>query len=333
MRAESDSPVALPGLLDGIRPPNGCTLSLEEAGAYLRSLSLTPSSKSPFRGMALPEEVPGSDPEPDVAEAMRRLVRPELTVEVLGQEDAGEGAGRLFGMSTAETFVFHGRDEEGKHRIAWPIAREQIVAALERPLDLSSPIVERGALLTLDRTGLETLAAIVDTLQEDALVALLDRQPESPSWFHAERLREIYDQSREGTDFRWLVPRAMRASPVELSPSTEGFARGLEALAAAGHLVETEGLYSPRPGFGIVCSALAECANFIVVSTRRRLKQPDGRFLWAPDRFAFLRGTHSLWLLEFTRITHSGFQLRLGDMGPEHARTRLRAALAPTPSG
>ena len=137
MRAEADGSAPLPGLLARIRPPNGCALSSHELGGYLRSLSLTPGSNSPFEGTVTPEANPDSGPEPDVAEAIRRLARPELMVEVRGQE-AEDSAGKLFGMSSAETFVFHRREKGGEHRIAWPIAREQIVAELERPLDLSS---------------------------------------------------------------------------------------------------------------------------------------------------------------------------------------------------
>ena len=130
MRAESDSAAPLPGLLAGIRPPNECALSPDEVGGYVRSLSLTPSSKSPLRGLVIPERTPGSGPEPRLAEAIRRLVRPELTVEVLGQEPDDKEAGALFGTGEAGAFVFHGREEEGEHRIAWPIPREQILAEI-----------------------------------------------------------------------------------------------------------------------------------------------------------------------------------------------------------
>lgn len=301
-----------------------------EIGHLLRNANIEPWLGSPLRRLNFPTQSSAASTTqttPEMLEAVSRIARPEIVLGLVNSPPEEPEFSWFYGPSGGQTFaLYQERDVDGYH-ITWPINGQDLFETIESSLALDQTSVNQGISFFLDRNGFETLVAIIDIIQEDALVAFLNRMPSPPSRFDAVNLMECCYRTLQQTDLRWMVYRVKFISPIDFVPSLENISEGLESLREKGLLVQNGYQYSLTKRFGLICSQLSACNGFCGLSTRRRIPLPTGESVWDQQHMAALRGINSLWLLEFTDITSTDFTARVSDVTSNLLRDRLCTGL------
>ena len=309
---------------------NRWTLTTSDIAQLIRNANIEPWLGSPLRHLNFPTQSLAASimqMTPEMLEAVSKIARPEVVLGLVNCPPEEPEFSWFYGPSGGQNFaLFQERDVDG-HEITWPINGQDLFETVESTLALDQTSVSQGISFSLDRNGFETLAAIVDIIQEDALVAFLNRMPSPPSRFDAVSLMECCYRTLQQTDLRWMVYRVKFISPIDFVPSLEKISEGLESLREKGLLVQNGYQYSLTKRFGLICSLLSACNGFCGLSTRRRIPLPIGESVWDQQHMAALRGINSLWLLEFTDITSTDFTVRVSDVTSNLLRDRLCAGL------
>ena len=306
------------------------TLTTSDIAQLIRNAKIEPWLGSPFRRLEVsPQSSAASTTQttPEMLEAVSRIACPEVVLGLVNCPPEEPEFSWFYGLSGGQNFaLYQERDVDG-YDITWPIHGQDLFETVDSSLALDQPAVNQGISFFLDRNGFETLVALVDIIQEDALVAFLNRMPSPPSRFDAVSLMECCYRTLQQTDLRWMVYRVKFISPIDFVPSLENISEGLESLREKGLLLQNGYQYSLTKRFGLICSQLSACNGFCGLSTRRRIPLPIGESVWDQQHMAALRGIHSLWLLEFTDITSTDFTVRVSDVTPGLLRDRLCAGL------
>jgi hypothetical protein len=307
---------------------NRWTLTTSDIAQLIRNAKIEPWLGSPFRRLEIPPQSSAASTTqttPEMLEAVSKIARPEVVLGLVNYPPEEPEFSWFYGISKDQEFTQYQEKDVDGYEITWPIKVQGLFDTIESCLALDQPAVTQEISLHLDRNGFETLAAIVDIIQEDALVAFLNRMPSPPSRFDAVSLMECCYRTLGQTDLRWMVYRVKFISPIDLTPSLEDIGEGLESLREKGLLLQNGYHYSPTKRFGLICSLFGACNGFCSLSTRRRV--PLGQNVWDQQHMAALRGINSLWLLEFTDITSADFTVRVSDVTPGLLGDRLRTGL------
>lgn len=306
------------------------TFTSAEVVKLLRDAHLEPWLGSPLRRLGHPtgSSAPSlTQTTPEMLEALSRIARPEVVFGLVNSSPEEPEFSWFYGASGGQHFaLYQEKDVDGYH-VTWPINGQDLFETVESSLALDQPAVNQEISFLLDRNGFETMVAIIDIMQEDALVAFLNRMPSPVSRFDAVSLMECCYRTLHETDLRWMVYRVKFISPTDFIPSVENISEGLESLREKNLLVQNGYQYSPTKRFGLICSLLSACNGFCGLSTRRRVAQPIGESIWDQQHIAAFRGMNSLWLLEFTDITSADFAVKVSDVTSSQMIDRLCAGL------
>jgi hypothetical protein len=309
---------------------NRWTLTTSDIAQLIRNAKIEPWLGSPLRRLEIsPPSAAASltQTTPEMLEAVSRIARPEVVLGLVNYPPEEPEFSWFYGPSGGQNFaLYQERDVDG-YDIIWPINGQDLFETVDSSLALGQPAVNQGISFFLDRNGFETMVAIIDIIQEDALVAFLNRMPPQVSRFNAVSLIECCYRTLQQTDLRWMVYRIKFISPTDFVPSLENIGEGLETLREKGLLMQNGYQYSPTKRFGLICSQLSACHGFCGLSTRRRTTRPIGESAWDHQHMAALRGINSLWLLEFTDIISTDFSVRVSDVTPGLLRDRLYTGL------
>lgn len=313
--------------------PDRWNLTAAEIAEILRRTGVEPRHGSPFlrlqgSGPASPDASAIEDT-PDIREAIRRIGRPDIILGLLHVPPGEPDVTWLFGATGDPRFAVHRRDGGMWHRIVWPVHGAALTEIMETAVSIHDAAVTDAFALTLDRKGFATLSAIVDFFQEEALRSAMQRRMPAVPRFDLEDLVCCWQRNLRGTDLRWMAQRAQLISPVRLSLDPEELNIGLGSLAHQGMLTQQGTLFAPSPRFHTACTLLAGCSGFFALSTRRRAVRSEREDDWDFQHMAAMRGIGSLWLLEFTGISKSGFTVKLGDVTADLLHERVLAGLLP----
>ena len=308
------------------------TLTTTEIQALLRRENIVAWMGSPLLS---PESVPNREPvsknlpnEPELCEALLRIARPEIMQGVLQFPPDFSGVHWFYGQAGDTRLASHGRDQNNRHIMTWPIADREVVQAMETSLAVQEPAVVNGFALVLNRGGLEALAGIVDLLQEEILKAALKRQPPPELRFTAQELRECLQRGSQGLDLRWMVQRLKCLAPVPFKSDPAGLEKGLQELVKQQMLSWENSHYRPVPRFYAACSLLCGGSGLCALNTRRLVLQAGKPLTWEHLHTAALRGSGSLWLFEFSDMEADDFSVKLGDVTAGLLHERLMAGLS-----
>ena len=180
-----------------------------------------------------------------------------------------------------------------------------MTATLFGSLETGGPVLRQGMSLALTHGELQTLVAICDIVQEDGLVAFINRSPALKSRFEATDLYQSYYRSMNAPDVRWMAQRMRFMAPVDLLPTLDGLAAGLGSLAGRGLLVPAEPGYAPSDKLGLAVSMMNDCRGFGAVSKRVLSYSDSGEPAWRLSHIGLLAGDRNLWLFDFEQ-TESG---------------------------
>lgn len=313
--------------------PDRWNLTAAEITEMLRRTGVEPRHGSPFlrldgAGPVSPATLAIEDT-PDIREATLRIGRPDIILGLLHMPPGEPDVTWLYGAAGDQRFAVHRRDGGMWHRIVWPVQGTTLAEIMETAVSIREAAVTDAFALSLDRRGFETLAVIVDFFQEEALRSAMQRRMPAVPRFDMDDLFCCCQRNLRGIDLRWMVQRSKLISPVRLSPDPEGLNAGLGSLVDQGMLTQQGTLFAPSPRFYAACTLLAGCSGFFALSTRRRTVRRDGTDDWDFQHMASMRGIGSLWLLEFTDISKSGFTVKLGDVTADLLHERVVAGLLP----
>jgi hypothetical protein len=313
--------------------PDRWNLTAAEIAEILRRTGVEPWRGSPFlrphgAGTGTPAGLAIEDT-PDIRDATTRIGRPDIILGLLHVPPGDPDVTWLYGTSGDRRFAVHRRDGGMWHRIVWPVQGTTLADIMETAVSIHDTAVSDAFALSLDRRGFETLAAMVDFFQEEALRSAMQRRMPSVPRFDVDDLFCCWQRNLRGIDLRWMVQRSKLISPVRLSPDPEGLNAGLRSLVEQGMLAQQGTFFAPTPRFHTACSLLTGCSGFFALSTRRRIQGNDGHDAWDFQHMASLRGIGSLWLLEFTDISKNDFTVKLGDVTAGLLHERVVAGLLP----
>lgn len=304
--------------------------SAVELATLLGQLGLQPITESPLINI-MPLSV-SKDASQSIShwqrEAIECLAHPEIQLKLVyctPPEPALIAA--YYGIDRDADFVLHEQHIGGTHRLAYPVDAFSLFETGSTALQLQHPAETSGFTLVMDSTAFQAMAGIVDLIQEHTLNRMLERKlPAAELSFSADDIAGCCARSLETLDNRWMVPRAILASPLELSFQETDIQQGLEWLCDAGALRKEGKQFGLTSVFSLVCSRLISCSGLFAVSTQKReANQRD----WLHEHFAGLRCSGSLWQLEFFDITANDFKVTLLDVTPQMLYGRLNAALFP----
>lgn len=308
------------------------TLTTTEIQALLRRENIVAWMGSPLLN---PEPVPDRElvskilpNAPELREALLRIARPEIMQGVLQFPPDFSGVHWFYGQAGDTRLAGHGRDQSGRHVMAWPITDQEVVQAMETSLAVQAPAVVDGFALALNCGGLEALAGIVDLLQEGILKAALDRRPPPEFHFTAKELGECLQHGSQGLDLRWMVQRLKCLAPVPLKNDPSGLEKGLQNLVKQQMLSRKNSHYRPVSRFYAACSLLCGGSGLCALNTRRLVLQAGKPLAWERQHTAALRGIGSLWLFEFSDMNADDFSVKLGDVTAGLLHERLMAGLS-----
>ncbi|MFQ5472527.1 MAG: hypothetical protein ACE5FA_06555, partial [Dehalococcoidia bacterium] len=263
-------------------------------------------------------------------EPLAGIACPEVVIGLLCHPPAEPTDAWLYGGAADQHLAMCSQQDDRSYRIAWPVSRASLQELLEAAISIEQPFVTDGFSLSLDKDGFEALVSLIDVTQEAALRAALNRKPPPVPRFDAAGLFEGAQRSLGRMDLRWMAQRALLVAPARFSPSIEGIQRGLRSLARQGMLVQRNGALSSTRRFHTACTLLSGTTGFCSVATHRRIGEPSrGSPAWGREHLAALRGTGSLWLLEFSKITARGYVVQLGDVTADLLSQRLAASTLP----
>ena len=289
---------------------NEWPLTGQEVLALLEAAGTAPESGSPLRNKIGGIE-PGSrasvPPPPGQVEAVRRIARPEVVFGVMNSPPDPPETSWFYGLA-GEDGLARFEDEAtpgGGFGLLWPVRRRAMTAPLFGSLETGGPALPQGMSLALDHGELQTLVAICDIVQEDGLVAFINRSPALKSRFEATDLYQSYYRSMNAPDLRWMAQRMRFMAPVDLLPTLDGLAAGLASLAGRGLLVPAEPGYAPSDKLGLAVSMMNDCRGFGAVSKRVLSYSDAGEPAWRLGHLGLLAGDRALWLFDFEQ-TESG---------------------------
>ncbi len=287
---------------------NTWTLSGSDLVGFLDETAASPAMGSPLLGLEAPPRQgrpPSVDNRPALADALARIVRPDVVLGMVLYAPAREPEYSWFYAHEGDAgFAFHRDDGDDRHEIAWPMDRYVLLESSQAVL--SSELLPKGGgtALVLDRNEFEAMAAIVDVMQENALVGLLYRDPSREMRFSENDIVATCNLSRQSPDPRWMVPRATLFAPIDLSFSEESVRGGLESLVRSGLAAREGGFYSPGSELGLASG-------------------------WDHTHFAGMRGADgSLWLFEFTNIESDAFEVELTSVSESVMHGYFKAAVS-----
>ena len=313
------------------KKPNRWTLTAGEISDLLGNAKVKPWLGSPFMHLKSPETISTSSIDkketPQVCEALTRIACPDVVHGLLHYPPETPDVTWFYGVEKDQRFVAHRQEDDNNHHIVWPIYGQTLVQILETALQVDQPAVADNFSLSLDRVTFETLTLIVDFIQEENLLAALGRQTPPQLTFDANDLFKCYMHNQGGIDLRWMVQRAKLLSPSPLVPNPENLDHGLESLSKERILTCEGDRYKPTERFNTACSLMSACIGFCAISTRRRVPQSKGDYVWELQHFAALRGIGSLWLFEFSNVTSTDFTVKLGDITSSLLHERIQAGL------
>lgn len=262
-------------------------------------------------------------------EALVRLACPETQLKLVCCTPPQPAViATYYGVERDGDFVLYEQHIGGMHRLAYPVDAFSLFETGGAALQLQRPAETSGFTLVMDHAAFQTMAGIVDLIQEHTLKRMLERKlPATELEFTAEDIAACCARSQETLDNRWMVPRALLASPLQLSFCKIDIQQGLEWLTDAGALRKDGKQFGLTSVFSLVCSRLISCTGLFAVSTHRR--QSNGHD-WLHEHFAGLRCSGCLWQLEFFDISASDFKVTLLDVTSHMLYGRLTAALFPT---
>lgn len=310
---------------------NGWDADTEELMAALGVQRLEVWSGSPILDVVASHAGPASAPSAPGADApaLDAIARPEIALALLHSPPEDARIEWFFAAAGDRAFTAYRRDEnDGRHHVTWPVSGALLAAVLQGVLDLEEPALPEDEGLVLDPGGLSTLCAITDVLQEEALLALLQRRETPPVAFDAQDLLACTQRGLGGEDLRWVGPRVRRLAPIPLIAGIEDFERGLTSFAERGLLRREGETFRVADAFGMRCALLADCAGMCAVGRRMRAELPDGSVSWRHDHVAAARGIDSLWLFDFGEVSHDAFTLTLRAVSAEELRERLTDQLS-----
>lgn len=312
---------------------NRWTLTTAEISYLLKDFRIEPGSGSPFQGLRPPQEGFTSasfENEKELMNAFVALLQPEAIHGLVSYTpDEQPSYSWFYGDSIGSSFAFH--SEKDTHQIAWPVDILSILEILELPLNLLNTNEIDEISFILDRRGLETMAAIIDLIQEQSLTSLLERSLSPEIRFDEKDLLDCLNHNIKSTDFRWMIPRTMIFSPIRLKYTSEDIIQGMEWLHAKGLLTLREGRYALSPPFGIVCSLLGSCSGLSALSSRRQQIINKDNKDWSLQHLAALKGIdNSLWLFEYTDITSDDFHVEIQNTTGRSLNERLQSEFFPS---
>ncbi len=313
---------------------NRWTLSNTELVHLLREAKLRPGPGSPLGDLG---SVPHSglvapiERQADALRAMAVLAGPEAILGAMTfvpPEDPDYSW--FYGASSEPGLAYRELSAEGATDIVWPVDAPWLVRSLRAPLDLERGSDGEEISMVFDKAGFETLAVLANLAQEISLLALLKRQGFSGMSFEAGDLLECAKRSGPSDDLRWPAPRFRLVSPIDLSFAESDLLQGLRSLEAGGLVLRRDGTYALSRSLGFACAQLGATTGMSALSVRRKMKSPAG---WTVAHVAAIRAGAGLWLLEFSRISMAGFEVRMKSAGANEIYGRLKADLgyAPVP--
>ena len=307
-------------------PAERFEFSAKELAMLLGQLHLQVTAESPLINI-----MPLDDANQNIPywqrEALERLAHPEIQLQLVYCTPPEPALiANYYGIERDGDFVLHEQHIGGIHRLVYPVNAFSLFETGSAALQLEQPAETSGFTLVMDSLAFQSMAGIIDFIQEHTLNRMLQRKlPAAELSFSAEDIAACCARSLETLDNRWMVPRAMLASPLELSFSKIDIQQGLEWLSDAGALRKEGKQFGLTSVFSLVCSRLISCIGLFAVSTQRKTNGND----WLREHFAGLRCSGSLWQLEFFNITSNDFKVSLLDITPHMLYGRLTAALFP----
>lgn len=259
-------------------------------------------------------------------EAVARIASPARVVTLVTACPPDEATTFWFyGRRDEADLAFHVLGADGWHHVAWPIDRLAVLDLAAAPLELSTPTESFAISLALGRDELATLAAVCDAVQYDILQGALVASPSAagPVQFSVDDLVALAASLRRRDDVRWMVSRAEWLAPIELDFSSSALSTGLDALLAAGLIVDEGGLFEPTPTLSRLCHTLGTSIGCSAITTRER----DEAGAWSFEHVAVIRGPESLLLMEFSDVSATDFLLSIDDVTPAMAFEWLKSAV------
>jgi len=306
-------------------------LRSREIAYVLTKEKIVPQLGSPFLRMEPSDEnvkPPSAQDWPNLIDSLAAIANPGSVLGLINFPPVDPQFSWFYGNSQNESLALHRQKFDGtEHVIVWPLHPHDVYEDFLSTLDPAMPAPTEGIDLHLDRDTLITLAAIVDIMQEDSLIAFLNRSDPPVSSFNASDLLACFYRSLQGADFRWMAQRVRLISPINLAPAVEDIEAGLAALEKK-KLIQHEGdRYGISTELAVVCSRLSECSGFSALSIRKKLSEQPNKGTWHAQHFAAARGLDSLWLFAFSDISQDHFSLELKDSSPAILRQCLESLL------
>ena len=289
------------------------TLTVSRLRSLLARAGVSPGSGSPLTrvidehrgdddatGDAHPGAASPLANEAGLIDAVKCIARPEIVFAVVNSPPAVPTTSWFYGLAGEDCLARCDATAEGSLAVAWPLTRGMIALPLFGSIGLRVPAVRHELSLRVGRREFQTLIAICDIVQEDALLAFVHRSPGLRSRFDALALYGCYYRSANAPDLRWMAQRIGFVAPVDLAPSLDDLAAGLDSLAARGFLVKAdEAHYTPSDRLGITISVMNDCAGFGAMMKRALLDSMSAEPAWDMRHVGVLAGTNSLWRLDF----------------------------------
>jgi len=306
-------------------------LESKEIAFILAKEKIKPQPGSPFLRMERTDEdlkSPSVQNWPSLIESLTVIAKPESVLGLISYPPEDPQFSWFYSNSSHKNLAQHKQKFDGtEHMIVWPLHPNHVRDDFLLPLNLAMPITSAGTVLNLDRDTLVSMAAIVDIMQENSLIAFLNRSDPPECSFLASDLLACFYRSLQGADLRWMAPRAKLMSPVNLAPVIEDIEKGLAALERK-KLIHKEGdRYRLSTELAVVCARLSECSGFSSLSLRKKLSGSSTKKRWHYQHIAAAMGLESLWLYEFSDITQDNFILELRDCSPTILQKNLQSLL------
>jgi hypothetical protein len=311
---------------------NRWTLSNTEVVHLLREAKIRPGAGSPLGDLgSVPHAgfVAPIERQADALRAMTVLAGPETILGAMTfapPEDPDYSW--FYGAGSEPGLAYRGLSAEGAIEIVWPVDAPWLVRSLSTPLDLERGSDGEEISMVFDRSGFEALAVLADLAQEKSLLALLKRQGFSGMSFEAGDILECARRSGPSDDLRWTAPRFRLVSPIGLSFAEDDLVKGLRSLEAGGLVLRGDGAYTLSLPLGFACAQLSVTTGMSALSVRRKAKGPAG---WTIAHVAAIRAGGGLWVLEFSHISATEFEVRMKSAGASEIYGRLKADLGYVP--
>jgi hypothetical protein len=306
-------------------------LTSAEVAYVLAKEGIEPEPGSPFMRLNRSDEEskpPSARDWPSLLESISVIAKPGSVLGLVHYPPDDPQYSLFYGNSSHENLALHKKKFDGtEHVIVWPLHPRDVYEDFLWPLDLAMPADPKGELLHLDRDSLVTLAAIVDILQEDSLIAFLNRSAVPKSSFNASELLACFYRSLQDGDFRWMAQRARLVSPVSLAPVSEDIERGLSSLERMKLIQREDDRFGLSTALAVIGARLSDCSGLAALSAKKKPSKSSQAKMWNRRHIAAARGLNSLWFFEFSQISKEDYRLELSDMGPAELQKRLHSFL------